>query len=80
MSKWISYNDGEQALQGYLAPAPQAVKAPGVLIFPAWLGVSASIQDRAERISQSGYTAFAADIFGKPTLIEQEPARWSIPL
>lgn len=75
MSNWIDYNDEGQALRGYLAPAPNAAsgKAPGVLIFHAWLGVNESIQSRADRIAQHGYTAFAADIFGKPTVIEQGP-------
>ena len=73
MSKWIDYDDQGQALKGYLAPAPGGSPAPSVLIFHAWLGVNDSIQRRAERIAQQGYTAFAADIFGKPTVIEQGP-------
>lgn len=73
MSKWIDYDDQGQALKGYLAPDPGGSAAPSVLIFHAWLGVNDSIQRRAERIAQQGYTAFAADIFGKPTVIEQGP-------
>lgn len=75
MSKWIDYKDEGQALRGYLAPAQNTAttQAPGVLIFHAWLGVNDSIQGRADRIAQRGYTAFAADIFGKPTVIEQGP-------
>ena len=75
MSKWINYNDGEQALKGYLAPALNGSKAPGVLIFHAWLGINDSIQSRADRVAQHGYTAFAADIFGKPTVIEEGPRK-----
>ena len=73
MSKWIDYTDEGPALKGNLAPAPSSSKEPGVLIFHAWLGVNDSIQSRADRIAQHGYTAFAADIFGKPTIIEQGP-------
>lgn len=75
MSKWIDYKDGEQALKGYLAPAPSGSQAPAVLIFHAWLGVNDSIQSRANRIAQHGYTAFAADIFGRPTVVEEGPRK-----
>jgi dienelactone hydrolase len=73
MADWVGYRDGSNALTGYLAPSATGPAAPTVLIFTAWLGISASIRDRAERIAAHGYTAFVADMFGRPTVIENGP-------
>ncbi len=73
MTEWITYHDGPDALTGFLAPSPSGRSAPAVLIFPAWLGITPSIQDRAERLAAHGYTVFAADMFGRPTVIEHGP-------
>ena len=73
MAEWITYRDGPDALTGFLAPSPVGPGAPAVLIFTAWLGISESIRDRAKRLAAQGYTAFAADMFGKPTAIEKGP-------
>jgi dienelactone hydrolase len=73
MSQWIDYHDGPDTLTGYLVPSPAGPGAPTVLIFTAWLGISDSIKARAERLAAQGYTAFAADMFGRPTVIENGP-------
>lgn len=73
MSEWISYHDGPDALTGFFAPSPVGPGAPAVLIFPTWLGISESIRNRAERLAVRGYTAFAADMFGRPSVIENGP-------
>lgn len=63
----IDYRDGEQSLSGYFVPAAGG-RGPGVLIVPAWLGITDSIRDRAQRIAATGYSAFAADVFGAPVV------------
>ena len=60
----VSYQDGEQPLQGYLTAMPQERSRPGVLVVPTWLNVTASICRRADRIAELGYGVFVADVFG----------------
>lgn len=73
MPRTISYRDGDQPLKGYFAPVADGGRAPGVLIVHAWLGVTNSIKARADRLAQEGYSAFACDIFGRPTDIPAGP-------
>lgn len=64
MERSVTYRDGDQPLTGFFAPAPGG-RRPGVLVVPAWLGVTDSIKDRARRLAAAGYSAFAADVFGR---------------
>lgn len=64
MGRDVNYLDRQHPLKGYLAAPPSAVGVPGILIVPSWLNITESIQFRAERLAQLGYTAFVADIFG----------------
>lgn len=64
MGKYISYRDGEEALEGYLACPDSATDLPGVAIAPAWLNVNQSICRRADRLAELGYAAFVLDLFG----------------
>lgn len=73
MSRQIDYAHGDQKLRGYFAPAQQGRDRPGVLIVHAWLGITDSIRNRADRIAALGYNAFACDVFGKPTDIAGGP-------
>ncbi len=73
MSEWITYHDGPDSLTGFLAPSTAGPNSPAVLIFPAWLGITDSIQRRAKRIAELGYTGFVADMFGQPTVVENGP-------
>lgn len=73
MGKWIDYQHGDQKLRGYFAAADGSGPRPGVLIVHAWLGITESIQSRADRIAALGYHAFACDVFGKPTDIAGGP-------
>jgi len=60
-----SYDDKE--LQGYLAlPDPSIWKtpAPGVVVLPNWDNVNQFEKQRAVLLAESGYVAFAADIYG----------------
>lgn len=72
MERTVSYRDGDQPLTGFFAPAAGG-KRPGVLIAHAWLGVTDSIKDRARRLAAEGYSAFAADIFGREPDIAAGP-------
>ena len=73
MRRIVAYRDGDQKLAGYFAPSTKTAKAPGVLIVHAWLGITDSIKDRANRLAALGYSAFAADIFGRPVDIAGGP-------
>ena len=73
MAEWINYRDGRDALTGYLAPSTAGSGCPTVLIFPAWLGISPTIRERADALAALDYNAFVADMFGRPTVIEDGP-------
>lgn len=60
----VSYRDGDQPLEGYLASPPLAKDLPGVLLAPAWFNVNESMCRRAERLAALGYAAFVLDVFG----------------
>ncbi len=73
MRRDIDYEHAGQPLRGYLAPGAKEGPCPGVLIVHAWLGITDSIRDRANRIAAMGYSAFACDVFGKPVDIAGGP-------
>jgi len=63
--KVISYNDESQKLNGVSALPPKALKnKPGVLILPAWMGITEHPKSVAEKLSALGYHVFVADIYG----------------
>ncbi|WP_301150581.1 dienelactone hydrolase family protein [Mycobacterium simiae] len=61
----VDYYDGEQSLRGYFAPAADGPR-PGVLVVPAWLGITDSIRTRVHHLAAAGYSTMAADVFGHP--------------
>ncbi|CAM4260631.1 Dienelactone hydrolase [Pedobacter westerhofensis] len=64
--KPVSYQDGSQKLNGFsIAPARGNMKKAGILILPAWMGIDAHSKRVAAQLSQSGYHAFIADIYGE---------------
>lgn len=73
MGRWIDYDHDGVALKGYFADGAGEGDRPGVLIVHAWLGITESIQNRVERVAALGYSAFACDVFGKPTDIAGGP-------
>lgn len=73
MARMIGYTHEGQKLAGYFAPGKGGGKRPGVLIVHAWLGITASIKARADRIAAMGYNAFACDVFGKPVNVAGGP-------
>ncbi len=62
----VEYRQGDTALEGYLAyDDSSSEKRPGVLIVHDWMGLGSFAKEKAEQLAQLGYTAFAADIYGK---------------
>ena len=65
-NKYIEYNDEEVTLEGYLVWDDKVSHPrPGVLINHAWAGRSSFECDRADKIAELGYVAFAIDLYGK---------------
>lgn len=64
--KTIAYADGNQKLNGVaIAPAKGSPAKPGILILPAWMGITQHEKDVAVELSKLGYYAFIADIYGE---------------
>jgi dienelactone hydrolase len=62
----VDYKIGNGNYEGYLAyDASKPGKRPGVVIFPAWTGISDNERDHARRLAALGYVAFVADVYGK---------------
>jgi dienelactone hydrolase len=61
----IEYKDGDVTLRGYLAfDERKTGKRPGVLVMPEAFGLGAHAKQRAERLAELGYVAFAGDPYG----------------
>lgn len=62
----VLYKDGETVLEGMVA-YDDAIKGlrPGVLVIHDWTGLQDYTKGRAKQLAELGYTAFAADIYGK---------------
>src|ERR1700740_3775382 len=68
VTKTISYRQGDTELRGYLAYDDSVTsdkKAPGVLVFPEWWGLTDFVKGRANALAKLGYVAFAADMYGE---------------
>jgi dienelactone hydrolase len=61
----VLYRDGETELEGFLTWDHSKGAAPGVLVFPDWRGVAAQVKERCRMLAGLGYTAFAADLYGR---------------
>jgi dienelactone hydrolase len=71
----VEYKDGDTVLEGYIAyDAKLAAKRPGILVVPDWLGVGPNVKKTAEKLAAMGYTALAADIYGKGIRPDQKTA------
>ncbi|MHC2333818.1 dienelactone hydrolase family protein [Bradyrhizobium sp. USDA 4454] len=60
----IDYTGGDANLRGYLAVKDRGARRPGVLVFHEGLGLGDFAMERARRLAEHGYVAFAADMFG----------------
>jgi len=71
----VEYRDGDTVLEGYLAyDSKRAAKRPGVMVVHEWTGVGPHVKKSAEKLAALGYTAFAADIYGKGVRPSQKEA------
>ncbi len=62
----VPYEDGETKLTGYLAKTGKEGEiAPGIIVIHAWMGINDFVKTSADRLSELGYYAFAADIYGR---------------
>jgi len=65
-TKVVDYKIGDGTFEGFWAyDDAQKGKRPGVLVVPAYTGISDNEREHAERLAKLGYVAFVADIFGK---------------
>ncbi|CAN5717482.1 dienelactone hydrolase family protein [soil metagenome] len=62
----ISYTSGGKTYKGTLAydDAAGTAKRPGVLVCHEWWGVNDFARERAARLAEAGYVAFALDMYG----------------
>ena len=64
--KTIKYNDGSQSLVGFAStPQKSLASQAGVLILPAWMGISEHEKETAQNLNALGYFTFIADIYGE---------------
>lgn len=63
----VSYSMDSVPLIGrYYPPAnPKLAKAPGIVLFPDWMGVTEISDESAKRVSGLGYAVLVADVYGK---------------
>lgn len=77
-TKKIEYHDGDTLLEGYCAyNANITGKRPAVLISHDWSGRTDFACQKAEKLAEMGYVAFALDMFGQgnfPTTNEKRMA------
>ena len=64
-TKEVAYADGAQQLSGVSVKPTKALKNnPGVLILPAWMGITEHTKTIGQKLSALGYHTFIADIYG----------------
>ncbi|MCF8052593.1 MAG: dienelactone hydrolase family protein [Desulfobacterales bacterium] len=65
VTETVTYQHGGQPLQGILAwDDAISGKRPGVLVVHEWWGLNDYVKDRARRLAEMGYVAFAPDMYG----------------
>ncbi len=69
VSNTVGYIDGDVQLEGFFA-YDDAVdgKRPTVLVSHAWAGRNEFVEDKAIKLAEMGYFAFALDMYGKGVL------------
>ena len=75
----VSYQDGDVELKGYIYWDDAFTgQRPGVLVVHEWWGLNDYAKLRAEMLAETGYVAFAADMFGgaKMTRHADEAKAW----
>ena len=65
VTETVTYRHEGQNLQGFMAYDDAiAGKRPGVLVVHEWWGLNDYVRDRARRLAELGYVAFAPDMYG----------------
>ncbi len=63
-TRGLSWSAGGGTCRGHLArPAGQDPR-PGVLVFPAWMGLSAAAKEEVEAVARQGWVALGVDVYG----------------
>jgi dienelactone hydrolase len=61
----LEYRDGDTVCRGvYFTPAHSGGPLPLVLVAHAWDGLNNEVRDKATRLAEAGYLAFAIDVLG----------------
>lgn len=69
VSNTVIYLDGDTVLEGFFAYDDSITgQRPVVLIHHAWAGRDGFVADKAIKLAESGYLAFATDMYGKGVL------------
>ncbi len=63
VSESISFQQGDQTLEGYLARPEGQGPFPGVVVIHEIFGINENIRDIARRFAAEGYAALAVDLF-----------------
>jgi dienelactone hydrolase len=73
----LQYQQNDTVLEGYLAYDDAVTgKRPGVLVVHEWWGLNEFAKQRAEKVAELGYVAFAVDMYGKGKVTQKpEEAR-----
>lgn len=79
-SESVSYREGKTELEGVVVydDALSAAR-PGVLVAPAWKGITDFERGQAKKVAELGYVAFIVDMYGKNSRPndDQEAAKMS---
>ncbi len=76
----IGYREGDVALRGYLAwDDALEGKRPAVLVVHEWWGLNDYARQRARKLAELGYVAFALDMYGEGQVTEHpsEAGEWA---
>jgi len=66
VSNTVGYLDGDVLLEGFFAfDDAQEGRRPAVIINHAWAGRNAFVEEKAIKLAELGYFAFALDMYGK---------------
>ena len=75
MGKTVSFNrpDGK-SVNGYLAEAPTASKAPALVVIQEWWGLNDQIRGVADKVAKAGYRALVPDLYRGKTAADAKEA------
>jgi len=69
ISNTVGYLDGDVLLEGFFAYDDSVEqRRPAVMINHAWAGRNAFVEEKAVKLAEMGYFAFAVDMYGKGVL------------